>query len=297
MSYLDLYVNTGIFKFGEYGYGREANIYLLGVPFDSTSSYRGGARFAPSRIREASRSLETYSWRTGLDAEKLQVCDLGDLETTYDAELMLERLSKVVGEITATNKKLLIIGGEHTVTLGGIKGLNSLEAVKLLIFDAHMDLRDEYPYGQKVSHATVTRRIAELIGPENIALIGVRAVSKEEISYAEENNVFYITARQVAERGSIAISQLLRNFIGGQPVYVSLDMDVIDPAYAPGVQTPEPEGLTPTCLIDIFSSIIGENTAVIDIVEHTPVYDPGGITSILAAKILYEALCYISRRA
>lgn len=294
MSYVELYVSdTFNYLGGRRGNPESINV-VIGVPFDSTSSFRVGARYAPQRIRETSQYIETYSCRANADFDDVNYYDAGDIAMIPDIENMLIRVERVISELSSQGKRPIILGGEHTVTLGVIKGmLKSYEDLKIVILDAHLDLRDEYPEGQKVSHATVTRRLLDEVNPSNILLIGIRAFSRYELEVASKFKVRYLTPYELSRLRLSEVLKELRNFMSSNRYYISLDLDVIDPSYAPAVQNPEIEGLTPTVVLDILHELCnGDNFVGFDIVEYTPLYDHSGVTSVLAAKIVCEVITY-----
>ncbi|MEM2387187.1 MAG: agmatinase [Candidatus Bathyarchaeia archaeon] len=295
MGYRDLYVLHSTVFSGFQKAFEEADYVVLGVPFDVTSTYRTGARFGPNAIREASLNIETYSFRSGIDVEELQIHDLGDLHVSTDTEQTLERLTKVIKEILEAGKTPVTIGGEHTVTLGVLKGFgNKASETAVLSFDAHLDLRDEF-MGLRLSHATFMRRLNEQLKPAKILEIGVRAVCREELDYAEEAGVEFVSAQQIGKYGVDQTLKLLkRKLTDVKCVYVSVDMDVLDPAYAPAVQNPEPGGLESHILLDILCGVCNERVIGFDVVEVAPNYD-NGISAIQAAKVIFEALCSIEK--
>jgi len=273
----------------------KADYIILGVPFDATSTYRTGARFGPNTIREASLNIETYSFRTSIDIEDLQMHDLGDLHVSTDTEKTLEKLGKVIGDILDAGKTPVTMGGEHTITLGVAKGLGDKASKTAIIsFDAHLDLRDEF-MEVKLSHTTFMRRINEEVNPAKIIEVGTRAVCKEELAYAKKAGIEFFTTQQIRNEGSEQIAkQLKRKLAGCKNIYLSIDMDFLDPAYAPAVQNPEPEGLEPYTLLDILCSICDKRVIGFDVVEVAPHYDHG-VSAIQAAKIIFEVLCYLEK--
>ncbi len=292
MSYLDLYTSAAT-TFG--GLNREfadADYVVIGVPFDATSTYRSGSRFAPLAIREASLNIETYSLRAGIDLEELTIHDAGDLHVIADVDETLGRLELVSDEILNAGKTPAFIGGEHTITLGAVKALH--EDLAVLCFDAHLDLRNEY-MNQTVCHATVIRRISETVKPSRIIEVGTRAVCKEEIQYAKDGDIIHMSSQQMMQAGAEETAERISELLEGYDrVYLTVDMDVLDPAFAPAVQNPEPDGLSTHHLLDLLSLTCGRRIAAFDVVEVTPHYDMGG-TSILAAKIIFETLCHIHK--
>jgi len=296
MSYRDLYVShSTIFSGFQKTYG-EADYVVLGVPFDVTSTYRTGARFGPNAIREASINIETYSLRSGVDVEELRIHDLGDLHVSTSTEQTLDRLAMVVGEILDSGKKPITIGGEHTVTLGTLKGFGGKASkTAVLCFDAHLDLRDEF-MGLKVSHTTFMRRLNEQLKPAKIFEVGTRAVCREELEYAKKAGIEFLTVQQIRREGMEQTLKFLRRKLADvQSIYVSVDMDVLDPAYAPAVQNPEPDGLESHILLDILCGVCDKRVVGFDVVEVTPNYD-NGVTAIQAAKIIFEILCSIEKQ-
>jgi len=294
---LELYVNPSpsCFK-GAQSPFTTAKLVVLGVPFDSTSTYRPGSRFAPSAIREASANLESYSWRARLDAESVAVHDLGDLAVVHgDVKATLARLERVVAKLSGAGKLPVLIGGEHTVTYGALMGLGR---PALLCFDAHLDLRDEYPLGVKLSHATVVRRVIEAASSSAVFLVGVRAASGEEVEYAERKGLRKLTSWEVEELGVVEVARRIREWSASfAKLYVSIDLDVLDPSYAPGVGNPEPEGLKPTTLLELLNLTLDHRVAGLDVVEACPPHDSGGLASIHAAKILLETAAMLHRGA
>ena len=272
----------------------EAEYTILGVPFDYTSTYRTGARFAPTAIREASLNIETYSFRTGLDLEKIKIHDLGNLDVSANVDETLKRLELVTRELLEAKKTPIFIGGEHTITLGIVKALENTEKLAIISFDAHLDLRNEY-LGLKTSHTTFMRRINEKIKPQKIIEVGTRAVCQEEIEYAEKRGINYITSLEIQREGLEKTKEKLERLLEGvENIYLSIDLDVLDPAYAPAVQNPEPEGIDPYTLHELIAEICKKSIIAFDLVEVTPNYDEG-ITAIQAAKTIFETICQIER--
>ncbi|MEM3666793.1 MAG: agmatinase [Candidatus Bathyarchaeia archaeon] len=295
MSYLELFVSQlNVFSGFQKSF-EEADYVIFGVPFDVTSTYRIGARFGPNAIRQASLNIETYSFRTNMDLEDLRLHDLGDLHISTETGKTLERLALVIKDIIGAGKTPVVIGGEHTITLGIMKGLGS-EASKtaLVSFDAHLDLRDEF-MGLRLSHTTFMRRTNEEIKLVKIIEVGTRAVCREELAYAKNAGIEFFTAKQVEKEGGEQIARHLKEKLAEyNRIYLSIDMDVLDPAYAPAVQNPEPEGLKTQTLLDVLCGLCDKRVVGFDLVEVTPDYDDG-ITAIQAAKVIFEALCHVER--
>lgn len=290
LSYYELYTSLPLFG-GIQSSIEEAKYVVLGVPLDITSTFRSGSRFAPEAVREASLNIETYDLRTNMDLEDFSIHDLGNLHVNPRIETSLDRLHKVAEELIEDGKIPIFIGGEHTITLGTTRGSGS--DVATIVFDAHLDLRNEY-LDQKVSHATFLRRVSEEINSENILGLGARAVCKEELEYAKKENIDFFTTQQIL-REKEKIDDRLSEFLDDKKrIYLSIDMDVLDPSFAPAVQNPEPNGLSYRCLLDILQGICDQRMVAFDLVEITPSYDHG-ITAILAAKIIFEIICQIEK--
>jgi len=265
----------------------EARYVIVGVPFDHTSTYRTGSRFAPRAIREASLNIETFSLRTGIDIEHVAMHDAGDLHIVDDATETLRRLSLVTKEILVAKKMPIFIGGEHTITLGSIRSLP--KSVGVVSLDAHGDLRDEYG-GSKYSHATVLRRISEVVGTDGVFVCGVRALCKEEVEFIEEKKIQHVTPWEMREMGISKVSQRVTDFSKKfDHVYLTIDTDVLDPGFAPGVANPEFDGITPSELISITSAVARERMIGFDLVEVCPNYDTG-VTAVAAARVLFEVI-------
>jgi agmatinase len=295
VSYKELFVShSNVFG----GYQRsfeEANYVVLGVPFDFTSTFRTGARFGPNAIRVASLNIETFSFRSNIDLEDLRIHDLGDLHISTDTEQTLNKLANVVREILKTGKMPIVIGGEHTITMGVLMGLNgALSETAIVSFDAHLDLRNEY-MGYKLSHTTFMRRINEQLKPATILEVGIRAVCKEELEYSKKAKIEFLTTHQMRAMGSgKVIAWLEERLKEHSHIYFSIDMDVLDPAYAPAVQNPEPDGIDTAMLLDILCGTCNKRVIGFDVVEVAPNYD-FGVTAIQAAKVIFELLAGIEK--
>lgn len=270
----------------------DARYVMLGVPYDRTSSYRPGSRFAPTHIREASQNIETYSFRTNIDLEEVKIYDLGDLNVVISLEETLRRLEIVVAEIVKADKIPIVIGGEHTITAGTVNPLKDNPAI--MVFDAHLDFREEF-MGTKFSHATFLKRLSDNLGADKIILIGTRAACNEEIRSAKEKELYYITTHEVQNNKNKIIEKIKSRILNFGSVYISIDMDVLDPAYAPAVGNPEGLGLDSRDLIDIIYGACDKSIIGLDLVEVSPNYD-NGATAILSAKIISEIICLIEKK-
>jgi len=265
----------------------ESRYVVFGVPYDQTSSYRTGSRFAPRAIREASLNIETFSIRTRVDIEHVPIHDAGDVHVVDDASQTLSRVEAVTRDIVSAGKVPVLIGGEHTMTLGAVRSLPS--SVGVVSFDAHGDLRMEYGGGE-ISHATVLRRITETVGTDNVLVLGVRALCQEEVDFIEENHIQTLSPWEIRAQGLPAaierVSAFTRKF---QHTYLTIDSDALDPGFAPGVANPEFNGLTPDELITLAMAVANERMMGFDLVEVCPNYD-NGITSVAAARIIFEVI-------
>jgi agmatinase len=274
---------------------QEADYVILGVPFDVTSTYRTGARFGPTAIRQASLNIETYSFRTGLDIEDLQLHDLGDLHVSTDTKNTLDMVQAVIKEIVEAGKVPVTIGGEHTITLGATKGLGAKASETAIVsFDAHLDLRNEFS-GLRFSHTTFMRRISEEVKPAKIFEVGTRAVCKEELAYAKKANIEFFTAQRIRKEGPERIVEQLKERLAEfNSLYISVDIDILDPAYAPAVQNPEADGIATNTLLDILCLICDKRTLGFDVLEVAPNYDQG-VSAVQAAKVIFEILCSLEK--
>jgi len=253
---------------------------LLGCPLDATSCFRAGTRFAPESIRKASWTLETYSPYLKADLDEIAFHDAGSLELRQgDLSFSLEAIEAAVAEIGQNNSKPLLLGGEHLITYPALKALKGrFEGIQIVHFDAHCDLRDEYE-GQRLSHATVMKRVSEL-GGSKVFSIGIRSGTRQEFE-----EVLLVGSPQ------LLAARLARE----KPIYVTFDMDVLDPSCAPGVTTPEPGGLSFNEVMEYFSVLKGRDIIGADIVELSPDYDTTLVSSISAAKIAREMLMLLHR--
>jgi len=296
MGYRELYVSQSNVFSGFQKPFEKADYVVLGVPFDVTSTYRTGARFGPNAIRQASLNIETYSFRTGIDVEDLKLHDLGDLHVLANTEKTLERLSMVIREIVEAGKKPVTIGGEHTITLGILKGIkNRASEMTVISFDAHLDLRNEY-MGLRLSHTTFMRRINEEAKPAKIIEVGTRAVCKEELAYAKKAGIDFFTIHQIRRDGTEKVVKQLKKMLEScKSIYLSIDMDVLDPAFVPAVQNPEPEGLHTSDLFNLLLGICDSRMVGFDVVEVAPNFD-SGVSAVQAAKVIFEMLCHLEKQ-
>ncbi|MBP3231784.1 MAG: agmatinase [Anaerovibrio sp.] len=261
----------------------EARIVIYGAPFDSTTSFRPGTRFASHIMRGESYGLETYSPYQDLDMEDTSIFDSGDLELCFgDAEQALRDIELRAREILAANKLPFMIGGEHLVSLGAIRAAaDKYPDLHILHFDAHTDLRDEY-LGTKLTHAGVMRRAWDLVGDEHIWQLGIRSGLREEFQWAREHTRLHKFDLRAMPDAMAALK--------GKPVYFTIDLDVMDPSVFPGTGTPEYGGVSFKELME--AAILGCSLNIVgcDVVELAPGLDQSGASTAAALKILREML-------
>lgn len=261
----------------------DARIVLFGAPFDSTTSFRPGARFASAAIRNESVGIETYSPYQDRDLEDISVFDAGDLELPFgNPARALEEIQLFTGRVLADDKISGMIGGEHLVTLGAVRAVVERHPdLHILHFDAHCDLRDHY-LGESLSHATVMRRCWELVGDGRIFQFGIRSGERDEFQWGRE----HIFTRRFDLQGFENTVQTLH----GKPVYVTLDLDVLDPSIFPGTGTPEAGGVSFEELRKAITLLDGLRIVGFDVNELAPHYDHSGVSTTVACKILRELL-------
>lgn len=264
----------------------ESKIVVFGAPYDGTVSYRPGARFASSAVRNESYSIETYSPYQDKDLEDICVFDAGDLELPFGNTLKsLQQIETFVSQILNDGKIPFMIGGEHLVSLGAVRAaVKKYKDLHIIHFDAHSDLRDEY-LGEPLSHATVMRRCWDLVGDHRIYQFGIRSGSREEIYWGREH-IFtcFFNFHQLDK---------IVNALKDKPVYLTIDLDVLDTSVFPGTGTPEAGGVSFCELLDAIRKVSGLNIIAIDMTELAPPLDPTGASTALACKLLREILLFI----
>ena len=279
MSFSDLYL-TNSPKLISPSDDTEPAAKLFGIPFDSTHSYKPGCRFGPDVIRDAFNNIEIFMPEFGVDLEQVNIQDLGNLEHTVVAQNMIDMVRKTTSELKDSSNQLIILGGEHSLTYGSY--MSYPKDTGYVVFDAHYDLRDEYA-GTKLSHAAYLRRIIEERGSENIIHVGARAYVKEELEFLTEHNVKTISDYDIRMgNGPKLLQNMTEKF---ENLYVSIDLDVLDPAFAPGVGNPEAIGITSRELYDMIVSLQDKKIKAADIVELNPTFDNGS-TASLAARLM-----------
>ncbi|MGW4214042.1 agmatinase [Lentzea sp. NPDC004789] len=277
-----------------------ADVAVVGVPFDTGVSYRPGARFAPSAVREASRLLRPY--HPGLDVspfERVQVADGGDIAVNpFHIGEAIETIEGAASELQAEGTRLVTIGGDHTIALPLLRAVSRIHGpVALLHFDAHLDTWDTY-FGEPYTHGTPFRRAVEdgILDTAAISHVGTRGplYGKKDLEDDRRLGFGIVTSSDVMRRGVDETVDALRQRIGDRPLYVSIDIDVLDPAHAPGTGTPEAGGMTSRELLEIIRGLRGLNLVGADVVEVAPAYDHADITSVAASHVAYDLVSLLA---
>lgn len=266
----------------------ESKIVLFGAPFDSTTSFRPGTRFASSAMRTESIGIETYSPYQDLDLEDIPVFDAGDLELTFgNASVTLDTITEFSKKVLEDSKIPFMIGGEHLVTLGSIRAVaEKYPDLHVIHFDAHADLREDY-MGEKLSHATVMRRTWEILGDDRIFQFGIRSGEKNEFYWGKD----HVKTSKFTFFGLDEVIASLKD----KPVYFTLDLDVLDPSIFPGTGTPEAGGVTFNELLGAIMKLSPLNIVGLDINELSPVYDHSGTSTAVACKLVREIIMTITK--
>ena len=279
MSFLELYMNKNPMITASDD-DSEPVATILGIPFDSTHSYKPGCRFGPDAIRDSFNNIEIFHPNLKIDLENVNIEDLGNTRHTVVASEMIDMVKKITAELVSKQRQLFILGGEHSITYGTYTSFP--KETGYVVFDAHYDLRDEFA-DIKLSHASYLRRIVEERGSENILHVGARAFVKEELEFLTENKIKTISDREIRDgKGPNLLKDYVSTF---DSVYSSFDLDVLDPAFAPGVGNPEAVGITSRELFDMIHAFDETKVIGVDIVELNPYHDNGS-TASLAAKII-----------
>ena len=283
---MDKNVETFIGCDAEYA---DAKIVLFGAPFDSTTSFRPGARFGPAAIRHESFGLETYSPYQDKDLTDCRVFDCGDLELCFgSADAALADIEARAAEILSDGKLPLLIGGEHLVTLGALRAAAArYPALHVLHFDAHADLRDDY-LGARLSHAAVIRRAHDLLGDGRIHQFCIRSGEREEFRFARAHTDFHPFTFDGLDRTVASLRK------AGAPVYLTIDLDCLDPSLFPGTGTPEAGGVSFCDLLGAISTVSGLNIVAADVNELAPMLDASGASTAAACKVVRELLLALS---
>mgnify|MGYP001065362507 CR=1 FL=1 len=264
----------------------DSKIVLFGAPFDGTTSYRPGTRFASSAIRNESFGIETYSPYLNRDLTDIKVFDGGDLELVFGNTIkVLDQIEEYTQTLLDDKKIPCMIGGEHLVTLGAVRAVaKKYEDLEIIHFDAHTDLRDEY-LGENLSHSTVMRRCWEIIGNGKIHQFGIRSGDREEFLWAKNRT-------HMTKFNFEGIEKTIKK-LKGVPIYLSIDLDVLDPSVFCGTGTPEAGGVSFMELLSALKAVSKLNIVGFDINELAPIYDQSGASTALACKLLRELLLLI----
>ncbi len=265
----------------------EAEAVIYGMPMDWTVSFRPGSRFGPARIREVSVGLEEYSPYLDRELEEVKFFDAGDIPLPFgNPQKSIDMIEEYVDGLLADGKFPMGMGGEHLVSWPVIKAMyKKYPDMAIIHMDAHTDLREDYE-GEPLSHAAIIRKAADLIGPKNVYSFGIRSGLKEEFQWAKENGM-HISKFEVLEPLKEVLPQL-----AGRPVYVTIDIDVLDPAHAPGTGTVDCGGITSKELLASIHAIARSDINVVgcDLVEVAPIYDPSEQTANTASKLIREMI-------
>ena len=268
----------------------EASIVLYGAPFDSTTSFRPGARFGPAAMRHESFGLETYSPYQDRDLMDISVFDSGDLELCFgSSEMALSDIQKRAEEILEADKFPLLLGGEHLVTLAAVRAVAAkYPDLHIIHFDAHADLRDDY-LGARLSHACVLRRCHDLLGDGRIHQFCIRSGEREEFRFAAQHTDFHPLSFDGLEE---TVRELKEKNV---PIYFTIDLDCLDPAAFPGTGTPEAGGVTFLELLEAIRMVAQANVVGADVNELAPMLDASGVSTATACKVLRELLLAIAK--
>ena len=268
----------------------EASIVLYGAPFDSTTSFRPGARFGPAAMRHESFGLETYSPYQDRDLMDISVFDSGDLELCFgSSEMALADIQKRAEEILEADKFPLLLGGEHLVTLAAVRAVaEKYPDLHIIHFDAHADLRDDY-LGARLSHACVLRRCHDLLGDGRIHQFCIRSGEREEFRFAAQHTDFHPLSFNGLEE---TVRELKEKNV---PIYFTIDLDCLDPAAFPGTGTPEAGGVTFLELLEAIRTVAQANVVGADVNELAPMLDASGVSTATACKVLRELLLAIAK--
>lgn len=267
----------------------DAGVVLFGAPFDGTTSYRPGTRFGPQAIRSESIGLETYSPYQQKDLTDQSILDIGDLNVGYgNPGKALDVITHTTKQLLADGKLPFLLGGEHLVTLGSVRAMvETYPDLRIIHFDAHADLADTFS-DELLSHATVLRRCYDLVGDGRIHQFGIRSMSKEEDEWAPG----HVAMNKFNLNGVEACVNALKE--NNCPVYLTVDLDVLDPSVFPGTGTPEAGGVTFMELLGALKQVTQLNIVGCDVNELSPHYDPSGVSTAVACKIVRELLLLLA---
>jgi len=274
----------------------DVDVAIVGVPFDTGVSYRPGARFGPNHVRESSRLLRPFNPAVNVSPfATQQVVDAGDIAANpFDIEEAISSIHKSYDQLSERAKKIVTIGGDHTITLPILRSLKAKHgAISVVHFDAHLDTWDSY-FGADYTHGTTFRRASEegLLDPEGCMHIGIRGplYAAKDLTDDKALGFQIFSSVEFQDLGVNAAIEKMKARVGKRPVYISIDIDVLDPAHAPGTGTPEAGGLTSRELLSVLRATAGMNVIGADIVEVAPAYDHAQITGIAASHVMYELI-------
>ncbi|MBN2557408.1 MAG: agmatinase [Clostridia bacterium] len=264
----------------------DSRIVVFGIPYDGTASYRPGTRFGPQSIRQELGGIETYSPYQDMNLANHRISDMGDMPLHFgNIAAVLEEMKRETAEFLKDGKKTVVLGGEHLISLPVIDAyIEAYPGLSVVHLDAHADLRDEY-LGEKLSHATVMRRVFEKLEGE-MWQFGIRSGAKDEFAFADANTRM--------TKFDLSGIDAVRDTAGDSPIYLSIDIDVLDPSILPGTGTPEAGGITFKELISGLLTLKGLNIVGADIVELSPHYDQSGVSTSVACKVLREVLLLLA---
>ena len=265
----------------------DSNVVIFGIPYDRTSTFRSGSREAPNAVRRASYNFEVKHFEHS-NVPDVLMHDYGDLDDFIIPEDMMNEIEFSVAPAIKNKKFTVAIGGEHSVTSPIVKNYGNVSVISV---DAHLDSRDEF-MGSPYSHACTMRRCADTVGIDNVFVLGVRSISEEEL--ARDDIIPHISSYDIMEKGMKKAVAKALDSVKNEKIYLTIDIDGIDPAFAPGTGTQEPFGLLP---IDVkrLMNAIGDRLVGMDVVEISPPYDHGGITSVLGARFIKEGISIFAK--
>jgi len=265
----------------------DSDAVIYGIPYDRTATFRSGAREAPNFVRRASYNFEVTHFEHG-NIPDIRMHDYGDVDDHISPEDMFDEIGFSVAPAIRDKKFTVAIGGEHSVTAPIV---NSYGKVSVISIDAHLDSRDEF-MGSVHSHACVMRRCSGYVGMDNVFVLGVRSVSKEELD--RDDVIPFISSYDIMGTGIEKAVKKALDSVANENVYLTIDIDGIDPSYAPGTGTQEPFGLTPMDVKKVINAVGGRLVGM-DVVEISPPYDHGNMTSVLGARLIKEGLAVYSK--